>query len=215
MVAIFPTKLSLSPVLVAIFTSRYGVNIIDPNSTWITPEITIGRGTTIYPNCYLIGATDSSIGEDCEIGPSAFMRDWFEIGNYVKIGFNTEVVRSCIGSETKIPHFCHIGDAIIGHHCNIAAGVEIGNYDGNTKHRTVIEDFAFIGIGAKLIAPVRIGTHAYIGAGAIVSKDVKPYDLIIGVNKVVEGKKSYCWPEDGWHIYPISEHPVWKARGGY
>lgn len=213
----FPTKLSQTPVLLEKFADRCGVNIIDPDSTWIIPETVIGRETKIYPNCYLIGSADSEIGENCEIGPSAYLRDWFKIGNRVKIGFNAEVVRSTIGDGTKIPHFCHIGDATIGRNCNIAAGVEIGNYNGYKKNQTVIEDYVFIGIGAKIIAPVRIGTHAFIGAGAIVSKDVKPYDIIIGANKIVLNKKSYCdyYDKPRWHLYPISEHPVWKSRGGY
>lgn len=210
----FPQKLSQSPGLLEKFTGICGVNIIDPESVWVTPEIGIGRGTTIYPNCYLVGDAKSSIGENCEIGPRAYLRDWFQIGNRVKIGFNAEVVRSSVGHETKIPHFCHVGDAFIGRHCNIAAGVEIANYDGIRKHKTVIEDFVFVGIGAKIIAPVRIRAHAYIGAGAIVSKDVQPYSLIVGVNKVVEEKKSYYWPENGWYIYPIEKHPIWKNRGG-
>lgn len=211
----FPLKLSQITELLAKFIYHGGVNVFDPDSTWISPDISIGRGTTIYPNCYLIGEKDSNIGNNCEIGPSAFLRDWFEIGNRVKIGFNAEVVRSNIGDGTKIPHFCHVGDATIGRNCNIAAGVEIGNYDGNQKHQTAIEDCVFVGIGVKIIAPVRIGAHAYIGAGAIVSKDVEPYDLIIGINKVVESQKSYCIYQNGkpnWYIYPIGEHPMWKAR---
>lgn len=217
----FPPKLSQRISLLEKFIYYGGVNVLDPDSVWISPDITIGRGTVIYPNSYLIGETDSRIGEDCEIGPSTFIRDRFQIGNKVKIGFNAEVVRSSIGDGTKIPHFCHIGDATIGRYCNIAAGVEIGNYDGNQKHQTIIEDYAFIGIGVKIIAPVIIRTHAYIGAGAIVSKNVKPYNLIIGVNKVVEGKNSYCKYQEyrqdkpAWHIYPTIEHPVWNAKEEY
>lgn len=129
----FPNKLSQIPVLLEKFTDKDCVNIIDPSSAWISPNINIGRGTIIYPNCYLIGNTDSKIGENCEIGPSAFLRDRFEIGNRVRIGFNAEVVRSSVDDGTKIPHFCHIGDAIIGRGCNIAAGTIFCNYDGNKK----------------------------------------------------------------------------------
>lgn len=212
-------------------TERCGVNIVDPENTWIAPEIAIGRGTIIYPNCYLVGDTNSSIGEDCEIGPNAYLgREWFNVGDKVKIGFNAELVRSAIGNGTKVPHFCHVGDALIGQNCNIAAGVIFCNFDGNKKQHITIGDYVFVGSGAKLIAPVKIADHAYIGAGAIVSKDVEPYNLIVGVNKFVKEKRSFCWsknheqlpdnvhidqPEDGWHIYPIDEHPVYKARGGY
>lgn len=182
--------------------------IVDHDSTWIDHGISIGRGTIIYPNSYLIGDAKSSIGENCEIGPSAFLRDWFKIGNRVKIGFNAEVVRSSVGEGTKIPHFCHIGDAVIGRSCNIAAGTVFCNYNGKKKQDIDIGDHVFIGAGVNIIAPVSIGNHAYIAAGAIVSKNIEPYSLIIGANKVVEGKKSYYHEQDGWHIYPNGEHPV-------
>lgn len=211
----FPPKLSLIPPYLRKFIYGVGINIIDPDSTWISPGMSIGQGTIIYPNCYLIGKADSRMGENCEIGPSAYLRDWFEIGNGVRIGFNVEVVRSSVGDGTKIPHFCHVGDAVIGRNCNIAAGTVFCNYDGHKKQRITIGDYVFIGSGANLIAPLRIANYAYIAAGAIVSKDVQPYSLIVGVNKVVEGKKSYYWPEDGWYIYPIEKHPIWKSRGGY
>lgn len=184
----FPPKLSQLPNLLIKLTERCGVNIVDPDSVWIASEITIGRGTTIYPNCYLVGDTKSDVGENCEIGPSAYLRDWFNIGNRVKVGFNAEIVRSSVGDETKIPHFCHVGDAIIGRGCNIAAGTVFCNFDGHKKQRIIIGDYVFVGSGVNLIAPVKIADHAYIGAGAIVSKDVKPYDLIIGVNKVCRKK---------------------------
>lgn len=197
------------------FTKLRGeITVVSPENTWIGPEISIGGGTIIYPNSYLIGKDESIIGDNCEIGPSAFLRDWFKIGDNVKIGFNAEVVRSSVGDGTKIPHFCHVGDAVIGRGCNIAAGTVFCNYDGNKKQKTVIGDYVFIGAGVNLIAPVFIGKHAYIAAGAIVSKDVPPYSLIVGVNKIVENKKSYC-DKPGWHIYPIDEHPVLKGRGGY
>ena len=213
----FPLKLSQTAFLLKKLIVENGITIIDPDSTWVSPKISIGFGTIIYPNSYLIGKDGSSIGENCEIGPNAFLRDWFKIGNRVKIGFNAEVVRSSVGDGTKIPHFCHIGDAVIGRGCNIAAGAVFCNYDGNRKQKIVIGDHVFIGAGVNLIAPVCIGNHAYIAAGAVVSKDVQPYSLIVGVNKVVENKKSYCDYIDkpGWHIYPIEEHPAWKARGGY
>lgn len=194
----FPPKLSQMSILLGKLISD-GVIIVDPDSVWIDPRISVGRRTVIYPNCYLISETFGVIGENCQIGPNAFLRDWFDIGEEVKIGFGAEIVRSKVGDVTKIPHFCHIGDAIIGRSCNIAAGVKVGNYDGSKKHKTVIEDCVFVGIGVSIVAPVKIGAHAYIGAGAIIRKDIEPHDLVVGVNKVVEGKKSYCW-KDGWRI---------------
>lgn len=208
----FPPKLSQNAIIAEKFIINGGVIVVDPDSTWISPDISIGRGTIIYPNSYLIGSRQSFIGENCEIGPNAFIRDWFEIENEVKIGFNAEVVRSYVGNGTKIPHFCHVGDAIIGHSCNIAAGTVFCNYNGNTKQLIVIGNYVFVGSGANLIAPVTIADHAYIAAGAIVSKGVEQYRVVIGVNKVMEDKRSYYQPKYGWNIYPTDEHPIYKAK---
>ena len=126
----------------------------------------------------------------------------------MKIGFNAEVVRSKIGEGTKVPHFCHVGDAIIGKNCNIAAGVIFCNFDGEQKSVTTIGDNVFIGSGVMLITSakhnLRIGDHAYIAAGAIISKDVKPHYLMIGINKTVKEKRAFKW-----RLYSISEHKVW------
>lgn len=99
----FPPKLSQMTELLEKLVLKGGVIVIDPESTWISPKVRIGRGTVIYPNSYLIGDEASVIGENCEIGPNSFLRDWFQIGNGVKIGFNAEVVRSCVIDRTK-PH---------------------------------------------------------------------------------------------------------------
>ncbi len=212
----FPPKLSDCHFLIEKLIRRGGVIIPNPENVWISPEIFIGAGTIIYPNCYLWGDADSSVGEDCEIGPSAFLRGRFKIGKRVKIGFNAEIVRSKIDDETKVPHFSHVGDALIGKGSNIAAGVIFCNYDGKYKHQTIINDNAFIGSGVMLIpskedTPLVIGKGAFIAAGAIITKEVKEYSVVMGVNTVVKGKACLV-DEIGWEIISKNDHPILRAQ---
>lgn len=171
----FPPKLSKLDLFYN-GLKEFGVKILEPENTWISPEVTIGRGTIIYPNTYIVANDiNSFIGRDCQIGPSAFLREWFIVEDNVKIGFNAEVVRSKIGEGTKIPHFCHVGDAIIGRRCNIAAGVIFCNFDGKQKNTTIVEDDVFIGSNAMIIPPeqgLRLGQCCYIGANSVVNVDV-------------------------------------------
>ncbi|MCX5687840.1 MAG: DapH/DapD/GlmU-related protein [Candidatus Omnitrophica bacterium] len=92
-------------------------------------------------------------------------------------------MRSCVGQETKIRHQCYIGDTIIGKNVNIGAGTIVANYDGKEKHKTVIEDNAFIGTGTILIAPVKIGKGAVTGAGSVVTrnKNVPAGKTVVGI----------------------------------
>lgn len=97
------------------------------------------------------------------------------------IGNFAEVKNSVLGAETKMGHFSYVGDATIGAGVNIGAGTITCNYDGERKHPTHIGDGAFIGSDTMLVAPVRIGEGAKTGAGAVVTKDVPPHTLAVGV----------------------------------
>jgi bifunctional UDP-N-acetylglucosamine pyrophosphorylase/glucosamine-1-phosphate N-acetyltransferase len=99
----------------------------------------------------------------------------------VKIGSFGEVNRSRLGRGTRSAHFSYIGDAEIGANVNIGAGTVTCNYDGVDKHKTRIEDGAFIGSGSMLVPPLTIGAGARTGAGAVVTKDVPPDALAVGV----------------------------------
>jgi len=89
------------------------------------------------------------------------------------------VKKSVIGSGTKASHLSYIGDAEIGEQVNIGAGTITCNYDGRIKHKTLIEDNAFIGSDTQFVAPVRIGKGAYVGAGSTITKDVPPFALAV------------------------------------
>jgi len=122
----------------------------------------------------------TKIGKNCKIGPFAHIRESVVLNNNVKIGNFVEIKNSIIGENTKIMHLSYIGDAKIGKNVNIGAGTITCNYDGKKKHKTIIEDNAFIGTNNSLVAPVRIGQGAYTAAGSVITKDVPPYALAIG-----------------------------------
>jgi bifunctional UDP-N-acetylglucosamine pyrophosphorylase/glucosamine-1-phosphate N-acetyltransferase len=118
-------------------------------------------------------------GSDC--GPYAKLRPGAEIAPDVHVGSFAEVVRSSVGSGSAIPHFSYVGDATIGENVNVAAGTITANYDGEHKNPTVIEDGVFVGVDTMFVAPVRIGRGSKTGAGSVVTKDVPPDSMAVGV----------------------------------
>jgi len=132
--------------------------------------------------------TNSRLGNEVQVGPFAHIRDDSEICEQACVGSYAEVVRSVVGPRTYDKHFSYLGDAQVGADVNIGAGVITCNYDGQAKHRTVIEDGAFIGSDAAIVAPVTIGAGAYIAAGSVITKDVPPDALAVerGHQKNVE-----------------------------
>ena len=158
-----------------------GVTIVDLNSTFIDMDAKIGRDTVIQHHTII--EKDVVIGKNCEIGPFARIRPETTIENNVEIGNFTELVRTKVSSGTKIKHMTYLGDAEIGKDVNIGAGTITANFDGAKKNKTVIKDKAFIGVGAILIAPVRVGSGAVVGAGSVVTrnKNVPSHKTVIGV----------------------------------
>jgi bifunctional UDP-N-acetylglucosamine pyrophosphorylase/glucosamine-1-phosphate N-acetyltransferase len=119
------------------------------------------------------------VGARCRIGPFARLRPGSNLGENVHIGNFVEVKESRFGAGAKANHLSYIGDADVGARVNIGAGTITCNYDGASKHRTVIEDDCFIGSDATLVAPVRIARGSYIGAGSTISKDTPPGQLTV------------------------------------
>ncbi|MFH1797998.1 MAG: NTP transferase domain-containing protein [Candidatus Omnitrophota bacterium] len=160
---------------------KSGVTIADPDTTQIDETAVIGRDTIVFSNTVV--EKDVIIGEACKIGPFARLRGGTKLSDNVEIGNFVEICRTKIGKETKVKHHTYLGDTTVGSNVNIGAGVSTANYDGKEKNRTVIEDRAFIGVGAILIAPVRIGHDARVGAGAVVTKnkDVGAGETVVGV----------------------------------
>src|SRR5699024_900228 len=107
-------------------------------------------------------AKDSRIGARVQIGPFAHIRPEAQIGNEVKIGNFVEIKKTEISNNSKVPHLSYIGDTVIGSNVNMGCGTITVNYDGKNKHVTTIEDDAFVGCNANLIAPVTIGKGSYV-----------------------------------------------------
>jgi bifunctional UDP-N-acetylglucosamine pyrophosphorylase / glucosamine-1-phosphate N-acetyltransferase len=187
-----------------------GVTIIDPQTTYVHPEVEVGCDTVLHPNTHLLGKT--VVGEDCEIwpntvirdstledgvtifpscvitasviatgahvGPFAHLRPESVLGKRVRIGNFVEVKKSTIGDDSKASHLSYIGDVVMGKDVNVGAGFIACNYDGETKHETIVEDGVFIGSDSQIIAPLRIGQGAYIATGTTVRKEVPPQALV-------------------------------------
>jgi len=147
-------------------------------------KVRLGDGVRIGPNCLLrdceVGARTvinancvleaSAMGADCVIGPFARMRPGNRLADGVHIGNFVEVKNSVIGAGSKANHLSYVGDTDVGAKVNVGAGTVTCNYDGAKKHRTTIEDGAFIGSGTMLVAPVTVGADAVIGAGSTITK---------------------------------------------
>jgi bifunctional UDP-N-acetylglucosamine pyrophosphorylase/glucosamine-1-phosphate N-acetyltransferase len=189
-----------------------GVTMIDPASTYIEPEVTLGQDTILWPGTYLHGNTrigagcvigpntiikDTIVGNDCtllasvlesavledhvEMGPYCHLRKGAHLSTGVHMGNFGEVKNSTLGPGAKMGHFSYIGDATVGAKANIGAGTITCNFDGTNKFPTEIGEGAFIGSDTMLVAPVKIGAGAKTGAGAVVTKDIPPNSLAVGV----------------------------------
>ena len=166
-----------------------GVQIIDPATTWISPETEIGADTVIYPSCYINGK--NKIGKHCKIGPFAHLRGDVVLEDYVKIGNFVEVKKTTIKSHTNACHLTYLGDSEIGSNVNIGAGTITANYNPLTKvkSKTIIKDNVKIGSNSVLVAPVTIEEGANIGAVGVITKNIPEWSLAITRSplKVLEG----------------------------
>jgi bifunctional UDP-N-acetylglucosamine pyrophosphorylase/glucosamine-1-phosphate N-acetyltransferase len=146
----------------------------------------IADKAVILDFCLILG---SRIAESATVGPFTHARPECVVGEMAKIGNFVELKKTTLGPGSKANHLAYLGDATIGANVNVGAGTITCNYDGTSKHPTIIEDGAFIGSDSQLIAPVRIGKGAYVAAGSSVTEDVPPGALGIarGRQTNVEG----------------------------
>jgi bifunctional UDP-N-acetylglucosamine pyrophosphorylase/glucosamine-1-phosphate N-acetyltransferase len=142
----------------------------------------IAKGANIKPFCHI---EDAVIGAQSVIGPYARLRPGTELAEDVHIGNFVEVKNSQIAAHSKANHLAYVGDATVGSRVNIGAGTITCNYDGANKFRTVIEDDAFIGSDTQLVAPVRVGKGATLGAGTTLTKDAPEGMLTISRSKQI------------------------------
>src|SRR5947208_7732135 len=169
------------------------------NDTVVYPFVTIEGTTSIGSRCVVepgvhltnvkVGddvhlktgtvAEDAVIEDDAAVGPYAHLRPGSKLGRRVKVGNFVETKKAVFGEGAKASHLSYIGDAEVGADVNIGAGTITCNYDGVKKNKTIIEDGAFIGSDTQLVAPVRVGRGAYVGAGSTITKDVPPEALAL------------------------------------
>jgi bifunctional UDP-N-acetylglucosamine pyrophosphorylase/glucosamine-1-phosphate N-acetyltransferase len=142
----------------------------------------IGKGVVIHAYSHLDGA---KVGNQSVIGPYARLRPGADLANDVHIGNFVEVKNSKIAANSKANHLAYVGDAVVGSRVNIGAGTITCNYDGVNKHKTIIEDDVFIGSDTQLVAPVRVGRGATLGAGTTLTKDAPPNQLTVSRAKQV------------------------------
>ncbi len=147
---------------------------VGPNC--VLKNVSVGAGTEVLAFSHL---DDAELGERCRVGPFARLRPGVSLAEDVHVGNFVEVKASRLGAGSKANHLSYIGDSEVGSRVNVGAGTITCNYDGATKHRTVIEDDCFIGSDATLVAPVRIARGSYIGAGSTISKDTPPGQLTV------------------------------------
>lgn len=169
-----------------------GATLLDPETTYFSYDTVLGKDTVIHPNvffgpgvsvkdnvtirsfCHLEGATVESnviIGPFARLRPGAYLQPHVHIGNFV------EIKNALVEHSAKINHLSYIGDAHIGENANIGAGTITCNYDGFNKFMTEIGANALIGSNTSLVAPVRIGKDAIVGAGSVITENVAPGDL--------------------------------------
>jgi bifunctional UDP-N-acetylglucosamine pyrophosphorylase/glucosamine-1-phosphate N-acetyltransferase len=175
-----------------------GVIIIAPETVFFSNETEIEAGATIHPNVVFLGKNKiasgveiksfshiegAEIGKNAVIGPFARIRPGSALAEDSHIGNFVEIKNSKIGKGSKANHLSYIGDSEIGTKTNIGAGVITCNYDGKNKHKTIIGDNVFVGSDTILVAPVKVGDNAIIGAATTVLKDVEPNSKIVDEKK--------------------------------
>jgi bifunctional UDP-N-acetylglucosamine pyrophosphorylase/glucosamine-1-phosphate N-acetyltransferase len=188
-----------------------GVTVVDPQRTYLGPEVRVGKDTVIFPDCIIhkrvqIGSgcrigpgaviQDAriesgaeiraySVLEDCRVGPGALvgpfarLRPGTVLSADARVGNFVEVKKTKVGKGSKANHLTYLGDTTIGAGVNVGAGTITCNYDGVNKYPTVIEDGVFIGSDTQLVAPVKVGKNAIIGAGTTVTKNVPEDSLAV------------------------------------
>ena len=173
---------------------KSGVNLIAPETIFLSRDTKFGKNVTINP--YVVIGKKVKIGNNVEIlsfshiegakienkvtiGPYARIRPGTHLMSGVKIGNFVETKKSKIKSNSKVNHLSYIGDSEIGKNTNIGAGTITCNYDGVKKNKTIISDDVFIGSNSSLVAPVKIKKNSIVGAGSVITKDVKENSLAL------------------------------------
>ena len=165
--------------------TKFGKNVI------INPYVVIGKKTKIGHDVEILSFThieNATLESNVNVGPFARIRPGSFLSKGSRVGSFVEVKKSKVGNNSKINHLSYVGDTTIGKNVNIGAGTITCNYDGKKKNKTKILDGAFIGSNTSLIAPIKIGKKAVVGAGSALSKNVKDKSLSLTRANQVEIK---------------------------
>ena len=154
--------------------TKFGKNVI------INPYVVIGKKTKIGNNVEILSFThieNATLASDVSVGPFSRIRPGSLLAKGSRVGNFVEVKKSKLGQNSKINHLSYVGDTSVGKDVNIGAGTITCNYDGKKKNKTKILDGAFIGSNTALVAPIKIGKKAVVGAGSTLTKNVKDKSL--------------------------------------
>jgi len=182
-----PTRIDIRGELI------HGQDISIDINTVFEGNVSIGNNVSIGANCVIKDSKiadnvvilamsildNASVGKGSKVGPFARLRPGAVLSENTHIGNFVEIKKSFVGLGSKVNHLTYVGDSMIGKNVNIGAGTITCNYDGANKHQTVIEDNVFIGSATQLVAPVKIGKNATIGAGSTITADVAEDELAI------------------------------------
>jgi len=165
--------------------TKYGKNVV------INPYVIIGKKTKVGNNVEILPFTyieNANLKENVTVGPFARIRQGSILESGSRVGNFVEIKKSKIGKNSKVNHLSYIGDTFVGKKVNIGAGTITCNYDGKNKNKTKILDSAFIGSNSALVAPVKVGKNAIVGAGSTITKNIKDDTLALTRSKQVEIK---------------------------
>ena len=180
-----------------------GVNLIAPETIFLSKDTVFGKNVTVEPyvvfgpkvkignNSYIKSFTyieGTKIEKNVTVGPYARLRPGTILKNNTKIGNFVETKKTSINVNSKVNHLSYIGDAIIGKNSNIGAGTITCNYDGFKKFKTKISDNVFVGSNTSLVAPIKLEKGSVVGAGSVITKNVKKKSLAITRSSQIEIK---------------------------
>ena len=182
---------------------KKGVKMISPETIFFSKDTKIGKNVIIEPYvvildkvsiknnvrvCSFSHLENVKVENNVSIGPYARIRPGTTLKSGSKIGNFVEIKKSIVGKNSKINHLSYVGDTSLGKSVNIGAGTITCNYDGVKKSKTIIEDGAFIGSNTSLVAPVKIGKKAIVGASSVITQNVKNGSLALTRAKQTEVK---------------------------
>ena len=165
--------------------TKFGKNVV------INPYVVIGKKTKIGNNVEILSFThieNATLEANVNVGPFSRIRPGSLLSKGSRVGNFVEVKKSKVGKNSKINHLSYVGDSFVGKNVNIGAGTITCNYDGKKKNKTKISDGAFIGSNTALVAPIKIGKKAVVGAGSTLTKNVKNKSLSLTRTEQTEVK---------------------------